>query len=139
MIPCNRSVTYARIVMDYWPQKKDPNRVHITVGGNLVNYPGELTTQTAELVTTKIKPIPELVIPCHSVHGHGTNVGFIPQSAPPTQCWTFNGKGVYQMSCVLLRVNWLGMLMILLLLKSSDDLSDNLSSLSSQQQHYQDF
>eukprot|EP00804_Cyclotella_cryptica_P000710 CCRYP_000992-RB/>CCRYP_000992-RB protein AED:0.38 eAED:0.38 QI:0/0/0/1/0/0/2/0/263 len=36
------------------PQKDDPNRVRITVGGNLINYPGELTTRTADLTTAKI-------------------------------------------------------------------------------------
>ena len=36
------------------PPKDNPNRVRITVGGNLIDYPGELTTQTADLVTTKI-------------------------------------------------------------------------------------
>jgi hypothetical protein len=46
-IPKDRTVTYARIVVDYRPQKADPNRVHITVGGNLIDYPGELTTRTA--------------------------------------------------------------------------------------------
>eukprot|EP00804_Cyclotella_cryptica_P023154 CCRYP_000368-RA/>CCRYP_000368-RA protein AED:0.46 eAED:0.46 QI:0/-1/0/1/-1/1/1/0/117 len=40
----DRTVTYARIVVDYRPQKEDPNRVRITVGGNLIEYPGELTT-----------------------------------------------------------------------------------------------
>eukprot|EP00957_Ditylum_brightwellii_P082485 6271122-Ditylum_brightwellii.AAC.1 len=35
----NRTVTYARIVVDYWPQKEDPNRVRITVWGNLINRP----------------------------------------------------------------------------------------------------
>ena len=50
----NRTVTYARIVVDYRPQKKDPNRVQITAGGNLINYPGELTTRTADLTTSKI-------------------------------------------------------------------------------------
>ncbi|KAL7466426.1 hypothetical protein ACHAXS_006719, partial [Conticribra weissflogii] len=34
--------------------KPDPNRVKITVGGNLIEYPHEVTTQTADLVTTKI-------------------------------------------------------------------------------------
>ena len=53
-IPRDRTVTYARIVVDYRPQKDDPNQVRITVGGNLINYPGELTTQTADLTTTKI-------------------------------------------------------------------------------------
>ena len=53
-IPKDRTVTYARIVVDYRPQKDDPNRVRITVGGNLIDYPGELMTQTANLTTTKI-------------------------------------------------------------------------------------
>jgi hypothetical protein len=53
-IPKDRTVTYARIVVDYRPQKEDPNRVRITIGGNLINYPGELTTRTADLTTAKI-------------------------------------------------------------------------------------
>ena len=53
-IPKDRTVTYARIVVDYRPQKDDPNRVRITVGGNLIDYPGELTTRTADLTTTKL-------------------------------------------------------------------------------------
>ncbi len=53
-IPGDRTVTYARIVVDYRPQKEDPNRVRITVGGNLIDYPYELTTRTVELTTSKI-------------------------------------------------------------------------------------
>ena len=53
-IPKDRTVTYARIVVDFRPQKKDPNRVRITAGGNLLTYPGELTTRTADLTTSKI-------------------------------------------------------------------------------------
>ena len=53
-IPKDRTVTYARIVVDYRPQKDDPNRVRITAGGNLIDYPGELTTRTADLTTSKI-------------------------------------------------------------------------------------
>jgi hypothetical protein len=49
-IPKGRTVTYGRIVIDYRPQKADPNRVRITAGGNLIkDYPGELTTRTADL------------------------------------------------------------------------------------------
>ena len=44
LIPYDRTVTYARTVIDHWPQKEDPNRVRITVCGNLINYPFELTT-----------------------------------------------------------------------------------------------
>jgi hypothetical protein len=53
-IPKDHTVTYARIVVDYHPQKEDPNRVRITVGGNLIDYPGELTTRTADITTAKI-------------------------------------------------------------------------------------
>jgi hypothetical protein len=53
-IPNDRTVTYTRIVVDYRPQKADPNRVRLTAGGNLIEYPGELTTRTAELTTTKM-------------------------------------------------------------------------------------
>ena len=49
-----RVPTYARVVVDFRPQKEDPNRVRITAGGNLIKYPGELTTRTADLTTTKI-------------------------------------------------------------------------------------
>ena len=47
-------MTYGRIVVDYRPQKEDPNRVRMTAGGNLIIYPGGLTTRTADLTTTKI-------------------------------------------------------------------------------------
>ncbi len=53
-IPTNRKLTYACIVVDYGPQKPDPNSVRITVDGNLIEYPHEVTTQTADLVTNKI-------------------------------------------------------------------------------------
>ncbi len=50
----DRTVTYTRIVVNYCPQKADPNRVRITAGGNLINYPGELTTHTANIPAAKI-------------------------------------------------------------------------------------
>ena len=53
-IPSNWTVTYAPIVVDYRLQKKDPNCVQITVGGNLINYPTKLITRTADLTTSKI-------------------------------------------------------------------------------------
>ena len=42
------------MVVDFHPQKPDPNRVRIIAGGNLIHYPGELTTRTANLTTSKI-------------------------------------------------------------------------------------
>ena len=53
-IPRDRIVTYCRLVVDFRPQKEDPNRVRMTAGGNLLQYPGELTTRTADLTTSKI-------------------------------------------------------------------------------------
>ena len=53
-IPKDVTVTYTCIIVDYWPQKEDPKHVHITAGGNLIEYPDELTTRTADLITSKI-------------------------------------------------------------------------------------
>ena len=39
-IPPDKTVTYACIVVDYRPQKADPNNVCLTVGVNLLNVPG---------------------------------------------------------------------------------------------------
>jgi len=50
----DRTVTYAQIVIDHRPQKDNLNRVQITVGGNLIDYPYELTTRTADMVSAKI-------------------------------------------------------------------------------------
>ena len=43
-----------RIIVDYWPQKADPNRERLTVGVNLLNFPGDLSTTTSDLTTSKI-------------------------------------------------------------------------------------
>ncbi len=53
LIPADRIVTYARIVIDHRPQKDDPHQVRITVGGNLINYSFELTTRTTDMVSPK--------------------------------------------------------------------------------------
>ena len=53
-IPSDRTVTYAWIVVDCRPQKDDPNRVCITAGDNIVQYPGEVTTLTADFITAKL-------------------------------------------------------------------------------------
>ena len=52
-IPKNRTFTYGLIVVNYRAQKADPNPVRITSGGNLVTYPDDITTRTAELTTSK--------------------------------------------------------------------------------------
>jgi hypothetical protein len=53
-IPTNRTVTYAWIVIDHCPQKEDPNCVRITVGGNLINHPFELTTCSTDMVSSAL-------------------------------------------------------------------------------------
>ena len=53
-IPKKQTVTYARVVVDYRPQKTDPHRIRITAGGNPINYPGELSMRTADLTTSKL-------------------------------------------------------------------------------------
>jgi hypothetical protein len=53
-IPQDRTVIYARTVIDHHPQKGDPNHVCIMVGSNLINYPFKLTTRTADMVSSKI-------------------------------------------------------------------------------------
>ena len=53
-IPTEGVITYAKIVADYRAQKNDPNRVRITAGGNLLKYPGELSTKVADLTTSKL-------------------------------------------------------------------------------------
>ena len=53
-IPEDKVVTYARVVVDFRPQKEDPNRVRTTTGGKLIAYPDELTTRTTDLMVSKI-------------------------------------------------------------------------------------
>ncbi len=54
LIPANQTVTYARVVVNFCPQKLDPHCIRITAKGNLINYPGKLTTRTADLTTSKL-------------------------------------------------------------------------------------
>jgi hypothetical protein len=53
-IPKGQTVTYARILIEHRPQNEDPNRVCITVGGYLINYPFKLTTRTTHMVSSKL-------------------------------------------------------------------------------------
>jgi len=47
-------VTYGKFVCDYWPQKDSPFWTRLTVGGDRVNYPGDVGTPTADLLLAKI-------------------------------------------------------------------------------------
>ena len=55
-IPENRwrDVTYGRIVASFRPEKEDPNRIRLTVGGNRINFTGDCGTPTAGMLTVKL-------------------------------------------------------------------------------------
>jgi hypothetical protein len=53
-VPKGRTVTYARVCCDIRPQKEEVNRTRVTVGGNLIDYPGKVSTDTAGLTTAKL-------------------------------------------------------------------------------------
>ena len=51
-VPVDRKVTYACMVATIRPYKTEVNRVRVTVGGNILVYPGATTTNCASLATT---------------------------------------------------------------------------------------
>ena len=55
-IPTDRhsDITYTRVVCEVRPQKEDPNRTRITIGGNRICYPGDCGTKTGSLELTKL-------------------------------------------------------------------------------------
>ena len=53
-VSAGRTVTYGRIVAKIRPQKAKTHRTIFTVGGNLINLPGYVTTHTSDLITAKL-------------------------------------------------------------------------------------
>ncbi len=55
-IPVDRlkDVTYIKFVCTVRTEKKDPNRMRATMGGNLINYPDDVGVPTANLLLIKI-------------------------------------------------------------------------------------
>jgi hypothetical protein len=53
-IPKDRKITYGKIVCDYKPHKKEKERVRLTVGGDRLDYSGNVTTSMANITTFKI-------------------------------------------------------------------------------------
>ena len=53
-VPANKKATYARIVAEIRPQKDEIHRTRLTVGGNLIQYPYDVSTPTSEMTTSKI-------------------------------------------------------------------------------------
>jgi hypothetical protein len=52
-MPAGKKPTYVRTVADFRQHKVDQYRVRNTVGGNLIDFPGDKSTKVAELVTCK--------------------------------------------------------------------------------------
>ena len=53
-VPESEAVTYGRIVCMFRPQKEEPNRTRLTVGGNLLVALYDVSTPTADLTTAKL-------------------------------------------------------------------------------------
>ena len=53
-VPKGQTATYIRIVVDTRPNKKVKERVRPTIGGDKVDYQGDVTTCTADLTTIKM-------------------------------------------------------------------------------------
>ena len=49
-----KDVTYIKFVSSIRTQKKEPHRIRATLGGNLINYPDNVGTLTADLLLIKI-------------------------------------------------------------------------------------
>jgi hypothetical protein len=41
-VPKGKVITYGRFVVDICPKKSETHRVRLTVGGNLIQYPGDV-------------------------------------------------------------------------------------------------
>ena len=49
-----KDVTYGSFNCTVRPEKAEPNRTRFTVGSDKINYPGEVATQTADMLVAKI-------------------------------------------------------------------------------------
>jgi hypothetical protein len=48
-----KDVTYGQFVCTKQPEKAEPNQTRFTIGGDQINYPGEVATPTADLLVAK--------------------------------------------------------------------------------------
>jgi hypothetical protein len=53
-VPKDRNITYRKIVCNYKPHKKEKEPVSMTVGGDRLDYSGDVTTSTSNITTFKI-------------------------------------------------------------------------------------
>jgi hypothetical protein len=52
-VPKGKIITYRRFVVDIRPNKSEIHRFRLTVRGNLIQYPGDVSTRSADLTTSK--------------------------------------------------------------------------------------
>ena len=52
-VPANKAAAHIRMVADFRPQKPDPHRIRITVGGSKISVNYDTGTPTADLSTAK--------------------------------------------------------------------------------------
>ena len=53
-VPTNKTAAHTHMVADFRPQKPDPHRIRITVGGSKISVDYGIGTPTADLSTAKI-------------------------------------------------------------------------------------
>jgi hypothetical protein len=53
-IPKDRKITYGKLVCYHKPNKAEKERVRLTVGGDMLDYSGEVATSTADITTFKM-------------------------------------------------------------------------------------
>ena len=47
-------VTYGRIVCEKWLKKAETHRTRLALGGDLINFPGDVKITKADIITTKL-------------------------------------------------------------------------------------
>jgi hypothetical protein len=52
-VPIGKIITYGRFVVDIRPNKSETHRFRLIVGGNLIQYPGDVSTYSPDLTTSK--------------------------------------------------------------------------------------
>jgi hypothetical protein len=52
-VPNGKNFIYGRFVVDIGLNKTETHRVHLTLGGNLIQYSGDVSTRSAYLTTSK--------------------------------------------------------------------------------------
>jgi hypothetical protein len=53
-VPSDRTAIYGRIIATIRPQKSETHCVCLTASGNLIDYPGDVSTHTADMTTDKV-------------------------------------------------------------------------------------